>query len=111
MHADIEMWVRLASRWSVAYVSEPLIRLMPREHGHLLSRHYWWEQTIDVRVKRMALAVVYPKWTLRRLWFELRARWFYARCILPPLAHGRWSQVATGLYVVATGRDEVARPY
>lgn len=111
MHSDLEMWVRLASRWSVAYVGEPLIKLMPRERGHFLTRHYWWERTVDIRVKRLAFAAVYPKWTLARLWFELRARVYYAKCILAPLYHRRWSEVITGLYVVATGRDEVARPY
>jgi hypothetical protein len=110
-HSDIEMWVRLASRWSVAYVGEPLIKLMPRERGHFLFRHYWWERTVDVRVKRLALAIVYPKRIAARLWFELRARVYYARCLLPPLYHRRWSEVFMGLYVVATGRDEVARPY
>jgi hypothetical protein len=111
MNADVEMWVRLASRWSIAYLPEPLIWLLPRERDHLMFRHYWWEQTTDVRVKRMAFQVLHPKWSLARLGFELRARWFYVRCTLPALRHGRWSQVATGLYVIATGRDQLARPY
>lgn len=111
MHSDIEMWVRLASRFDVAYVPEPLMTLMPRESGHLLDRHFWWERTVDVRAKREASRIVDTRVPLRRLAFELRARLHYATSMLVPLKHGRWSEVLTGLALVATGRDELPPPY
>ena len=107
---DIEMWMRLASRYDVAYVPEPLIVISPREHDHLLKRYYWWEKTVDVRVKRMALRILRPRSGWGRLRFELRARWQYAWSILPPLYHGRWRDVAMGFYLTLTGRDELPPP-
>jgi len=110
MHSDIEMWVRLAARYDVAYVPEPLMKLRSREAGHLLDRHFWWERTVDVRAKRLALRAAGAS-ALRRLAFELRARLHYAGRTLVPLKRGQWSGVATGLFLAATGRDEVAPPY
>lgn len=111
MNSDVEMWMRLASRYDVAYVPEPLIVISPREPDHVLKRHYWWEKTVDVRIKRMALRIVRPKSVWGRLRFELRARWEYAWAILPPLHHRRWREVATGFYLTLTGRDELSPPH
>lgn len=111
MHSDIEMWVRLASRWDVAYVPEPLITITPREPDHLLKGHYWWEHTVDVRVKRMAHRVVYGRSSIRRFHFELMARFTYLWQTLLVLKNRRWADAWQGLGILLTGRDQVAPPY
>jgi glycosyltransferase involved in cell wall biosynthesis len=110
MNSDIEMWVRLASRFEVAYVNEPLITITPREPDHILAQHYLWELAVDVRVKRMALRMVAPHDWWARLVFELRARSHYAFNALPPLRHGRWGDVRSAMRLALTGRDELEPP-
>jgi hypothetical protein len=110
-NSDVDMWMRLASRYDVAYVAEPLIRITPREKSHLMSNLYLWERTVDVRVKRKALALAAPHDRARRLRFEARARAHYGRLVLPALRHARWADVRLALYLAATGRDEIPPPY
>jgi hypothetical protein len=111
MHSDVEMWARLASRFDVAYVAEPLITIMPREPGHLLRDHYWWERTVDVRIKRLALGLVGAKPWLARLRFEPMVRLTFALQTLPLVRHRRWKDAAFGLRLVLTGGANVAPPY
>jgi glycosyltransferase involved in cell wall biosynthesis len=110
-NSDVEMWMRLALRYDVAYVREPLIRITPREKAHLMSKLYLWERTVDVRVKRRALAAVAPRDYARRICFEARARAHYCSLLLPALWHARWADVRQTLYMVVTGRDEIPPPY
>jgi glycosyltransferase involved in cell wall biosynthesis len=109
-NSDIEMWVRLALRYDVAYVAEPLIHVSPREKQHLMSKRAWWELTVDVRVKRLALAQLGAA-PARRRRFERRARAHYAWQALPALRHARWNDAWTALRIAATGRDDVPPPY
>lgn len=109
--SDTEMWVRLASRYDVAHVAEPLITVTPRESNHLLSRHRWWELTTDVRVKRKALDIALPHGGIRRTWFEFRARAHYAWQALPALKHSRWADVRMAAYLALTARDQLPAPY
>ncbi len=111
MNSDIEMWVRLASRWDVAYIPEPLLTISPREKDHFLKGHYWWERTVDVRVKRMAHEIVYGKAFWPRLRFELMARRTYLCQTLAVLKNRRWADAWQGLGILLTGRDDVAPPY
>jgi glycosyltransferase involved in cell wall biosynthesis len=110
-HSDIEMWVRLAFRYDVAHVPEPLIHVTAREDTHIMGGKRWWELTVDVRVKRQALHLVAPQDMRAKLAFELRARMHYAFQALPALKHGRWHDIKTALYMAATGRDDVSPPY
>jgi glycosyltransferase involved in cell wall biosynthesis len=110
-NSDVEMWMRLALRYDVAYVAEPLIRITPREQTHLMSNRYLWERSVDVRVKRKALALVAPHDRGRRLWFEARARAHYATLVLPALRHARWADLRAALWLALTGRDEIPPPY
>jgi glycosyltransferase involved in cell wall biosynthesis len=110
-NSDVEMWVRLAARYDVAYVAEPLIQITPREAGHFMSRHHWWELTVDVRAKRLALSLAAPDDHARRRRFEARARAHYAWQGLPALRRGRFGDLWTALRLAATGRDELPRPY
>jgi hypothetical protein len=110
-NSDVEMWMRLAMRYDVAYVAEPLIRITPREKSHLMSNRHLWERTVDVRIKRQALAALLPHDRARRLRFEVRARMHYAWLALPAARHARWAEMWTALYLAATGRDEIPPPY
>jgi glycosyltransferase involved in cell wall biosynthesis len=110
-HSDIEMWVRLALRYDVAHVPEPLIHVTAREGEHIMGGKRWWELTVDVRVKRQALHLVAPEDHWSKLEFELRARMHYAFQALPALKHGRWNEIKTALYIATTGRDNVPPPY
>jgi glycosyltransferase involved in cell wall biosynthesis len=110
MNSDVEMWSRLASRFDVAYVDEPLITITPREVEHVLARHYLWEISVDVRVKRDAMRMLAPDDRFSRLWFELRARLWYARAALAPLRHGRLHEVRKALWMALTGRDALGAP-
>jgi len=110
-NSDVEMWARLAMRYDVAYVAEPLIQITPRENTHVMSKRHLWEITVDVRVKRRALELLAPHDRLQRLRFEARARARYAWQVLPALHHARWADVRTALHLAATGRDEIPQPY
>jgi glycosyltransferase involved in cell wall biosynthesis len=110
MHSDVEMWARLAGRYDVAYLSEPLISIMRRESGHFLERHYWWEKTVNVRVKRIAFQIVSDGSWRSRLGFELRARAIYLLNTLLLLKNRRWGEAAAGLRLVATGREDMPPP-
>lgn len=111
MHSDVEMWARLAGRYDVVYLPETLITLLPREPGHFLEDHYWWEKTVDVRVKRLALLGTLGARSWReRLPFELRARALYAFHALVLLKNRRWSDARKGALLVLTGREDVPPP-
>ncbi len=110
-NSDIEMWVRLAMRYDVAHVNEPLIQITPREKAHLMSKRHFWELTVDVRIKRKALAALLPHDRWRRLRFEARARGHYLWQALPALYNARWADVRTAIQLAATGRDEIPQPY
>jgi glycosyltransferase involved in cell wall biosynthesis len=110
-NSDIEMWMRLALRYDVAYVAEPLIRVTPREKVHLMSNRHLWERTVDIRVKRRALELLAPHDRARRLRFEARARAHYAALALPALRHARWAELRQALFLAASGRDEIPPPY
>jgi hypothetical protein len=110
-NSDIEMWMRLALRYDVAYVAEPLIRITPREKTHLMSGCYLWECTVDVRVKRKALELLAPHDRARRLRFEARARAYYGTLALAALRHARWADLRQALFLAASGRDEIPPPY
>src|SRR5205085_4042638 len=49
--ADVDMWMRLAERYRVAYVAEPLISLPARETVPRLDRERFWDQ--QRRLERM----------------------------------------------------------
>lgn len=110
-NSDVEMWMRLACHFDVAYLPEPLTTLHPREADHYLLRHYWWERTIDVRLKRQAFQRVGDRSRLARLRFELAARATYARQILPLVKNRRWADVALGLRILLTGFEDVSPPH
>jgi glycosyltransferase involved in cell wall biosynthesis len=110
-NSDIEMWLRLALRYDVAYVAEPLILITPREKTHLMADRYFWERSVDIRLKREALRLLVPHERLRRLRFEARARLHYAGLALPALRHARWADVGLALRLALTGRDELPPPY
>ena len=111
MNSDVEMWSRLASSFDVAYVGEPLITITAREPEHVLARHYLWELSVDVRVKRDALRMLAPDDRFARLLSELRARIHYAKAVLAPLRHGRFREARTALWMALTGRDALAPPF
>jgi len=110
-NSDVEMWMRLAIRYDVAYVAEPLIRITPREKAHLMTNRYLWECSVDIRVKRKALELLAPRDRARRLRFEARARAHYAALALPALRRARWADLRQALLLAATGRDEISPPY
>jgi len=61
--SDVDMWLRLASRFDVAYVNEPLISLPSRES---LPRLYMGD---DIKMQRI----------LERMWLEARVRQYSDR--------------------------------
>ncbi len=109
MHADVDMWVRLAARYDVAYVAEPLITINPREPDHILKGRYLWEVTADTRCKRSAMAILYPDRPFKRAAFELRARLHYAWNAIAPLRRGRWRD-AFAVLRLAAGASDVQEP-
>jgi hypothetical protein len=109
--SDIEMWVRLASRYDVAFIAEPLITVTAREANHTMTGHVWWEITNDVQAKRLAVRVAYPGSRWKKAVFEVRVRWHYAWQALPALRHGRWVDLRKSLYLAVTGHDAIPPPY
>jgi glycosyltransferase involved in cell wall biosynthesis len=110
MNSDVEMWSRLASKFDVAYVDEPLITITPREPDHVLARHYLWEISVDVRVKRDALRALSPEDRFAQRWFELRTRIHYAGAALAPLRHRRLHEARMAFWMALTGRDAIPPP-
>lgn len=104
--SDVDMWMRLAARWDVAYVREPLIAITPREPDHPYAFVSWelLEVTYDlhaVNIRRRdgdgteacRRALARAKRMRDRQW--LRSLAICAR-------HGRWDLLREGLALVGS---------
>jgi glycosyltransferase involved in cell wall biosynthesis len=81
MLADVDLWMRLAARWDVGYVDEPLITLQnsqdrPDDYPSEYRKFSWTRQKLIYSVHGSNLAQHYSKSGLRYWWkwFQFRAR-------------------------------------
>jgi hypothetical protein len=83
-YADVDMWMRLAEEFSVAYVDEPLIRLPSR----------------DTVPRLFSLTPREEARTLRRMFWEARMRHYRHRPFRRVLEAGRHGSFAVGAVAV-----------
>ncbi len=74
--ADVDLWMRLAARWAVGYVDEPLITVRherPLNYPAEYRADYPWERARRLyEIHAANIAAVYPRSTLRRTAFHAR---------------------------------------
>lgn len=102
--SDVEMWLRLGLNGKVAYVSEPLIDLIPREKHHPYFLPHWKLFCLNTEVlvnyyslyllRFPELGITYPvKSLLKKV--ELKA----FRNLITLLKHGQITRIREGIYV------------
>lgn len=105
--SDVDMWMRLAARWDVAYMREPLISITPREphHPHALALVSWrlLEIVYDIHAvnirRRDGDGTPACRRALSQL--DLMRNRQYLRSLAICVKHRRWRGVREGLVIVA----------
>lgn len=101
--SDVDMWMRLAARYDVAYVAAPLIKVTPREADHPYAFVSWELSATLVAIHRANLERRYADSpdALRAALRRMRRRRDYAwiRDLLTCLKHGRRREFREGLRV------------
>ncbi len=99
--SDIDMWMRLAARYDVAYVGEPLIQITPREVGHRYASINWEIHALLVAIHHVNLERRYAdshdalRAALRRMRWRRDRAWI--RDLLVCLKHKRSRELLQGL--------------
>lgn len=71
-YPDIDLWIRLASKWCVGYISEPVLLRRIRERAHYLNDKAWESFLVCDRIRRnnWQLAFSNDSWT--SVWGKLK---------------------------------------
>ncbi len=77
--SDVDMWMRLASKYDAAYVTEPLILLRPREPGHPWNSRVW---TVFIPSTERILLTNVLRWSALRPDITEKAWRFFCRRFL-----------------------------
>ncbi len=80
--ADVDLWMRMAARWDVGYVEEPLITLQDRRERpddypeEYKPSHFWPSKKLAYSIHAANLAQYYANSRLRywQKWLQFRAR-------------------------------------
>ncbi len=112
--SDVDMWLRLARESDVAYVSEPLITLTPREPGHPYAfvhwQHVFW--TLGIYVDHLELyRAKLPKVAHFRLAYLGCRRRLFLRNMLICIKYRRWDRVREGLSIWRDADDAVLKAW
>lgn len=111
--SDIDMWLRIAREYDVAYVDEPLINLMPKDPTRFYAFVHWrvlfWLMGIHaVNLKRYHGIINALTNELMRK-FPRRARILLLHSMLLCLKHGRWDRMKEGLAIWRDSDDYLLR--
>lgn len=112
-YSDVDMWLRMAREYDVAYVDEPLIDLMPGDPTRFYAFVHWkvlfWLSGIH-RLNLCRYIDVLPGLvkTLERK-FGARRRKLFIREMLVCLKHRRWDRVGEGLAIWRDADDVVLK--
>ena len=110
-YSDVDMWMRIAREYDVAYVDEPLIDVMAMDDSRFYAFVHWkvvlwilsihainlqrcrtkWPDTIGPLVRK------YPTWMRRYLFYNM----------LICVKHRRWDRVKEGLAIWRDARDPI----
>lgn len=111
--SDVDMWLRLARDYDVAYIPEPLITITPREPDHPYAiinwRHEFW--TLGIYVNHlnyykllMPEAVAYYK---RKYFYNRRN--LLMRDMTICIKHGWWNRVREGFAIWRYADDPILK--
>ena len=107
--SDVDMWLRIAREYDVAYVDEPLMDLMPRDPTRFYAFIDWqvlfWIMGIHtVNLKRSQRI---PKVLINKLMkkFSSRARTLLLRSMLICMKNRRWDRMKEGLAIWRDSED------
>lgn len=102
-YSDVDMWLRIARKYDVAFVDEPLIDLMPQDSGRFYAFVHWkvlfWLLGIHrINLSRYAdvLPVLVHKLDRK---YASRRRKLLMREMLVCLKHRRWDRVVEGFSI------------
>ena len=111
--SDVDMWIRIASFYDVAYINTPLMDLMPRDSSRFYSFVHWkvafWIlgiHTLNVRRNRLLLSDLTSQLQKR---YRRRRRKYLIRLMLLCLKHRRWDRVREGLAIWRDADDRLLK--
>lgn len=109
--SDVDMWMRIARDYDVAYVDEPLIELMPRDPARWYAFIHWrvnfW--VLGIQVANLArYSCKYPELTRGvARGYRRRRLLLMLDNMLKCVKHGRWDRVKEGLAMWRDADDPV----
>jgi len=111
--SDVDMWLRIARDYDVAYVDEPLMELMPVDPDRFYAFVHWqvvfWVigiHTANLRRYREVLPEV--TWALARNFRQRKLRYIFMRFLLC-VKHRRWDRVREFLAICCDADDPLLR--
>ncbi len=111
--SDVDMWLRLAKGRDVAYVSEPLITVTPRELDHPFA-HYSWQHLFwqfGIYNKHVQdYRSMYPDTAVQSSGeYSSMLRKFFLRAMLSLVKHRKWERVQEGLAIWRDSSEPVLK--
>jgi glycosyltransferase involved in cell wall biosynthesis len=111
--SDVDMWLRLARDWEVAYVPEPLITITPRELDHPYAFVNWrfWFFTFPMYVTHLRYyRDALPDEVARSsASYARKRRRLLLRDVAICVKHRRWDRLREGLAIFRDAPDTVLR--
>lgn len=111
--SDVDMWIRIACNYDVAYVDEILINLLPLDPSRFYSFVHWkvvfW--LLGIHVKNLERFATIDS-SFSRSWSEkypARRRAWMFRNFLICIKHKRWDRVKEGLAIWKDSDDPILR--
>ncbi len=113
--ADVEMWLRLASHFDIAYVSEPLITLGERPGDHPFRHGLWRSAFWAFAIYLKYLEVFRPKLPdacehYQRLFSRTRRKYFI-QTLLYSIRHRQWERFREGIAIWRDADDSILRVF
>jgi glycosyltransferase involved in cell wall biosynthesis len=111
--SDIDMWMRLASRYDVSYIGEPLLRITPREADHPYAFISWELNRTLEEIHRVNLQRRYAgsppelEKALRRMRWRRDRSWIHDLAVC--LKNGRVDKLLEGLRLFRTSDSPFLR--
>lgn len=111
--SDVDMWLRIAENYDVAYLPEPLIDLMPRDPTRFYAFVHWrvalWLLGIHKTNLQRCRGLFPEKVAELEKKLHRRQQYFMLRQMLICLKHRRWDRVKEGLAVWRDATDRLLR--
>jgi glycosyltransferase involved in cell wall biosynthesis len=112
-YSDVDMWLRIAKEFDIAYIDEPLIDLMPTDPSRFYAFVHWkvvfWIlgiHTANLKRYKHIMPGITKKLARR---FPLRRLVYFLKHMALCLKHLRWDRVREGLAIWRDADDVVLR--